>query len=58
MLEKMTTRDYEIYKSAILKANEEKDKEALRSIQMQLVARYGLENQDVQYLLKLFRYAV
>lgn len=54
----MTTRDYEIYKSAILKANEEKDKEALRSIQMQLVARYGLENEDVQYLLKLFRYAV
>lgn len=58
MLEKMTTRDYEIYKSAILKANEEKDKEALRSIQMQLVARFGLENEDVQYLLKLFRYTV
>ncbi len=58
MLEKMTTRDYEIYKSAILKANEDKDKEALRSIQKQLVARYGLENKDVQYLLKLFRYTV
>lgn len=58
MLEKMKTRDYEIYKSAILKANEDKDKEALRNIQKQLVARYGLENQDVQYLLKLFKYTV
>lgn len=58
MEEKMTSKDYDIYKSAILTANEKKDKDALRSIQMQLVKRYGLENEDVKYLLKLFAYSV
>lgn len=57
-MEKMTTKDYEIYKSAIQTANDEKDKEALRKIQMQLVSRYGLNNEDVQQLLRLFRYNV
>ena len=57
-MEKMTTKDYEIYKSAILTANDEKDKDALRKIQMQLVSRYGLDNDDVQQLLRLFRYSV
>ncbi len=57
-MEKMTTKDYEIYKSAILTANEEKDKDALRKIQMQLVSRYGLDNDDVQRLLRLFRYSM
>ena len=57
-MEKMTAKDYEIYKSAILTANEQKDKEALRKLQMQLVSRYGLDNDDVQQLLRLFRYSV
>lgn len=57
-MEKMTTKDYEIYKSAILTANEQKDKDALRKLQMQLVSRYGLDNDDVQRLLRLFRYSV
>lgn len=57
-MEKMTAKDYQIYKSAILTANDEKDKEALRKIQMQLVARHGLDNEDVQQLLRLFRYTV
>lgn len=58
MEEKMTTRDYDRYKSAITTANELKDKDSLREIQMQLIARYGLDNRDVQYLLKLFAYNV
>jgi len=58
MEEKMTTRDYDRYKSAITTANELKDKDSLRKIQMQLIARYGLDNRDVQYLLKLFAYNV
>ena len=58
MEEKMTTRDYDRYKSAITTANELKDKDSLRKIQMQLIARYGLNNKDVQYLLKLFAYSV
>ena len=57
-LERMKSKDYDIYKSAILAANESKDKEALRQIQLQLIVRYGLDNDDVQWLLKLFRYNV
>ena len=41
----MTTREYEIYKSAILAANDSKDKD-------------GLDNEDVRQLLKLFAYTV
>ena len=55
---KMTSLEYERYKSAILAANDTKDKEALRQIQKQLIANYGLDNDDVQRLLKLFRYHV
>lgn len=54
----MTARDYDRYKSAITTANELKDKDSLRKIQMQLIARYGLDNREVQYLLKLFAYSV
>ena len=58
MEEKMSARDYDIYKSAIDVANDNKDKDALREIQKQLVVRYGMENDDVRYLLKRFRYSV
>lgn len=58
MVEKMTAKDYDRYKSAIELANDEKDKDSLKKIQMQLIARYGLDNEDVKYLLKLFRYNV
>lgn len=58
MERKMTTREYDLYKSAILAANDSQDKEALRQIQKQLIANYGPDNQDVKYLLKLFRYSV
>ena len=55
---KMTTSDYYKYKSAILAANDSEDKEALRQIQKQLIAKYGLDNKDVKQLLKYFRYTV
>lgn len=58
MERKMTSREYDLYKSAILAANDSKDKEALRQIQKQLIANYGLDNKDVQYLLRLFAYSV
>ena len=58
MERKMTTQEYKQYKSAILAANDTKDKDALRQIQKQLIANYGLDNPDVRYLLKLFEYSV
>ena len=54
----MKLSDYTKYKSAILAANDSKDKEALRQIQKQLIAEYGLNNDDVRYLVKLFKYTV
>ena len=57
-MEKMTTKEYYIYKSAIETANEEKDKDSLRKIQKQLVAKYSLDSDDVKSLLKLFKYTV
>ena len=58
MARKMTSKEYEIYKSAILAANDSHDKEALRQIQKQLVSIYGLDNDDVKRLLSYFRYSV
>lgn len=58
MARKMTLKEYELYKSAILAANDTEDKESLRQIQKQLIANYGLDNEDVQQLLKYFRYSV
>lgn len=55
---KMTTDEYYKYKSVIQAANDTDDKEALRQIQKQLIAKYGLDNDDVTYLLKLFKYTV
>ena len=55
---KMTTDDYYKYKSAIEAANDTQDKEALRQIQKQLIAKYGLDNDDIKQLLKYFKYSV
>ena len=57
-MKKMTTNDYYKYKTAIESANDTEDKEALRQIQKQLIAEYGLHNNDVQELLKKFKYTV
>ncbi len=54
----MTAREYDRYKSAILAANDSRDKEALRQIQKELIAAYGLDNRDVRYLLSLFACSV
>ncbi len=55
---KMPDKEYFQYKSAILAANDSQDKEALRQIQKQLIAKYGPDDLDVYNLLKLFRYTV
>ena len=57
-IERMSTSDYYRYKSAIEAANDSEDKEALRQIQKQLIAKYGLDNDDVRQLLRYFRFAV
>lgn len=54
----MTLKEYEIHKSTILTANDSNDKEALKQIQKQLVAQYGLDSDDVKRLLGYFRYNV
>ncbi len=57
-MEKMTTNEYYAYRSAIQAANDERDKDALRRIQKQLIAKYGLDDEDVRQLLNYFRYSV
>lgn len=57
-METMSTSDYYTYKSAIEAANDSDDKEALRQIQKQLIAKYSLDNSDVKALLNLFKYTV
>lgn len=57
-MQTMSTNDYYKYKSAIEAANDTDDKEALRQIQKQLIAKYGLDNDDVKQLLKYFKYSV
>ena len=57
-METLTASDYEKYKSAIEAANDSQDKESLRQIQKQLIAKYGLDNKDVKYLLGRFNYRV
>lgn len=57
-MQKMSTSNYYKYKSAIEAANDTKDKEALRQLQKQLIAKYSLDNDDVKQLLKYFKYSV
>ena len=57
-MQKMSTSDYYKYKSAIENANDTQDKEALRQLQKQLIAKYSLDNDDVKQLLKYFKYSV
>ena len=57
-MKRMSTGDYYKYKSAIEAANDTADKESLRQIQKQLIAIYGLDNDDVRSLLNKFKYTV
>ena len=54
----MPSSDYNRYLAAIKAANDSADKEALRQIQKQLIANYGLADNDVDYLIRQFRYNV
>lgn len=57
MTAKIPKNEYELYRSVIKTANEKKDKEALKQIQLQLIVRYGL-CEDVKDLLAYFQYSV
>ncbi len=54
----MPSSDYNRYLSAIKAANDRADREALRQIQKDMIARYGLGDGDVDYLIRQFRYNV
>jgi len=54
----VNSSDYNNYLSAIKQANDNGDKESLGRIKAQLIANYGLSDNDVNYLLKQFRYNV
>ena len=54
----MSSSDYNRYLSAIKAANDTADKEALRQIQKDMIKNYGLADNDVDYLLRQFRYNI
>lgn len=54
----MNAYDYNKYLAAIKVANDNADRDLLRKIQTQLIANYGLSDNDVDYLLRQFRYHV
>ena len=54
----MRANDYNKYLAAIKAANDSADKEALRQIQKQLIAKFGLSDNDVDYLIRQFRYNI
>ena len=54
----MNSSDYNKYLAAIKAANDAANREALRKIQAQLIANYGLQDNDVDYLIRQFRYHI
>lgn len=54
----MSSSDYNRYLTAIKAANDVADKEALRQIQKDMIKNYGLADDDVDYLIRQFRYNV
>ena len=54
----MNSSDYNNYLSAIKTANDMQNKDALAKIKSQLIATYGLQDNDVDYLIRQFRYNV
>ncbi len=52
----MPSSDYNKYLAAIKAANDMENKELLRQIKNELIANYGLMDDDVDYLLRQFRY--
>ena len=54
----MSSNDYNRYLTAIKAANDTADQEALRQIQKDMIKNYGLADNDVDYLLRQFRYNI
>ncbi|MCD7801610.1 MAG: hypothetical protein LUH09_01655 [Clostridiales bacterium] len=57
----MPSSDYNRYLAAIKAANdaeERRAKELLRQIQADMIAKYGLSDNDVGYLIRQFRYHI
>lgn len=58
----MDSKSYNIYLSTIKTANDMPDKdrakEILRNIQAEMISKYGLSDNDVEYLIKKFRYNI
>lgn len=54
----MPSADYNRYLAAIKAANDSGNKEALRRIRDALLSEYGPLDNDVDYLLRQFRYHV
>lgn len=57
----MITKDYNNYLASIKAANDceaSRARELLRKIQADMVAQYGLNDNDVRYLIHQFRYNV
>ena len=58
----MDSLSYNRYLSVIKTANDMNDKdrakEILRNVQAEMISNYGLNDSDVEYLIKQFRYYV
>lgn len=54
----MQSSNYNRYLAAIKAANDAADKEALRQIQKDMIKNYGLADNDVDYLIRQFRYNI
>ena len=54
----MPSSEYNKYLAAIKAGNDSEDREALRQIQKFLISTYGPADDDVDYLLRQFRYHV
>lgn len=54
----MPSSDYNRYLAAIKAANDSADKDTLRQLQRDMIARFGLGDDDVDYLIRQFRYNV
>lgn len=57
----MNSSDYNKYLSAIKAANDceaSRARDLLRQIQADMIARYGLSDDDVEYLIRQFRFNI
>lgn len=57
-MKNMTSSEYNRFLAAIKAANDSEDRDALRQIQKQLISMYGAADDDVDYLIRQFRYNV